>query len=107
MTSEPKDIIKRIEKLEKAVFGPKKIAVAKSSKAAGANTLADQILHLRSSGFFKSPKTAPEVHAKLQTTYPCEPNRVAVALLRLRNKKGGLRITSKEVGGKKLKAYVG
>lgn len=105
MTSENKEIIKRIEKLEKVVFGAQKNVVAKASKAADVNTLAGQILRLRGGGFFKSPKTASEVHTKLQATYPCEFTRVAVELFRLR-KRGELRITSKEVGGKKLKAYV-
>ena len=63
------------------------------------------ILHLRDSGFFGQPKTAHETHAKLQTSYACDLNRVAVVLLRLRAR-GKLRKTSKIVSKKKQVAYV-
>ncbi len=99
------DAIRRIEKLEKAVFGLQKKGT-KPRNAVATDTLASKLLSLRGNGFFKLPKTAPEAHAKLQITYPCESTRVAVELFRLR-KKGELRITSKTLGGKKLKAYVG
>jgi hypothetical protein len=69
------------------------------------NTLPPQILGLRDTGLFAQPKTARDVHAKLSTSYPCELNRVEVALPRLADRKK-LRKTSKLVGGKKQAAYV-
>ncbi len=74
-------------------------------KSKTSSALPNHIISLRDSGFLKQPKTADEVHAKLQPTYHCEPNRVAVALLRL-HKKRALRKTSKTVGKRKLVAYV-
>jgi hypothetical protein len=67
--------------------------------------LPDHIIGLRDSGFLKQPKTADEIHAKLQPTYHCKLNRVAMALLRL-HKKRALRKASKIVGKRKLLAYV-
>jgi hypothetical protein len=67
--------------------------------------LPGHISRLRDEGFFKQPQTAAEVHAKLQSSYHCDLNRVAVALLRL-FKKRVLRKTSKTVGGKPQVAYV-
>lgn len=100
-----KDIVNRIEKLEKAVFVQpiKKLSNTKTNTAGG--SLPDRILDLRKAGFFKQQKTAQEVHAELQSTYPCDFNRVEVALLRLLKRKF-LRITSKTINGKKLRAYV-
>lgn len=106
MNTELKTIVARIERLEETVFGSQKRVPAKPSKVTDADTLAGQILRLRGNGFFKTPKSAPEVHAKLQSVYPCEAARVLVELFRLR-KKSELRVTSKVVDGKKLKAYVG
>lgn len=68
-------------------------------------TLPRHILALQESQFFKQPKTALEVHAKLQPIYPCDINRVEVALVRLR-KRGKLRKSSKLVKGKLFVAYV-
>lgn len=62
-----------------------------------------QILALRDKGFFKQPKTAPEVHEALQSQYSCALNRVEVALMRI--KKTELRKTTKLVGERKKKAY--
>src|SRR2546426_51030 len=76
------------------------LVVAPSS----ANALPNHILRLRDSGFFKAPKTAIEIHAKLQPTYSCDVNRVAMALLRLQRRKK-LRKTSKVVGKRKQVAY--
>lgn len=105
ITKQIKDILNRIEKLEKAVFVQKikKMPDTKINTASG--SLPDRILELRKADFFKQPKTAQEVHAKLQPTYPCDPDRVNMALLRLFKKKL-LRITSKNIKSKKLKAYV-
>ncbi len=45
--------------------------------------LTQRILILRSEGFFKVPKTSVEVHTKIVRTYPCDLNRVTIALRRL------------------------
>ena len=63
------------------------------------------ILKLRDEGLFKQSRTAKEAHAKLQSHYPCDLNRVEVALLRLQ-KRRQLRKVSKGVGNKKQVAYV-
>src|SRR5438876_7700238 len=66
-----KQILKRIERLEEAVFGsrqPKEVK-ARPRKAEGM-ALPDHILKLRDTGFFDSAKTSSEVHARLQTKYP-------------------------------------
>ncbi len=60
---------------------------------------------VRDQGIFKQPKTAKEAHAKLQLHYPCDLNRVEVALLRLQKRKQ-LRKASKGTGDKKQVAYV-
>ena|SRR2546427_8195808 len=67
--------------------------------------LPGRLLALRSSGFFKQPKTATEVHKKLQPTYPCEVDRVAMGLLRIHKRKH-LRKATKRVGKRKQVAYV-
>jgi hypothetical protein len=77
-----------------------------TNDASKASRLPDHIIRLRDSGFLKQPKTPAEVHAKLQATYPCDLNRVAVALLRLQKNKRALRKHSKIVGKRKLIAYV-
>jgi len=100
-----KDILRRLEKLEKEVFKSGGTKEKKSVKKNENNTLGDRIIAFRDSGFFKQPKTGPEVHTKLQSSYACEYDRVAMALLRLLKRKL-LRVTSKKVGNKKLKAYV-
>jgi hypothetical protein len=73
---------------------------------AGTAARPDHIVSLREAGFFKEPKTAVEVHAKLQSSYHCDVNRVAVALLRVHKNKRALRKTSKIVGKRKQVAYV-
>ena len=77
----------------------------KVHKASSHKSLSDYIIELRDGGFFRQPKTAREVHIKLQMTYPCDANRVAVALVRLSQKKR-LRKTSKTQGDKRVTAYV-
>jgi hypothetical protein len=67
--------------------------------------LPGHLLALRSGGFFKQPKTATEVHKKLQPTYPCEVDRVAMGLLRIHKRKQ-LRKATKRVGKRKQVAYV-
>jgi len=67
--------------------------------------LPEKILALRDKGFFSQPRTGNEVQAKLNPTYPCELDRVLMALLRLMKRKK-LRKASKIVEGKKQVAYV-
>lgn len=104
MKNDLNDILRRLEKLEKVV-----LAVGEKSpkkKGTGNNdNLRGKVLNLRDTNFFKQPKVASEVHAKLQSTYPCDLNRVEVVLLRM-SKKKLLRVTSKSIDGKKKKAYV-
>jgi len=105
MKNDLNDIARRVEKLEKTVFAGRAKPVPKATKKSDNDSLSWRIMNLRDSGFFKQPKAAPEVRTKLQPTYPCEPDRVTTALLRIR-KGSQLRLTSKEVDGKRLKAYV-
>jgi hypothetical protein len=91
---------RRISALEKLMGDTKKPKI-KGSK----QSLSDYMLELRDGGFFSQPKTAEDVHSKLNVKYPCEVNRVAVALVRLAGKKQ-LRKASKIVDKKKYKAYV-
>jgi hypothetical protein len=69
------------------------------------NTLPDRILELKDGNFFKQPRTTRDVQEKLRDAYPCEHDRVAMALLRLMNRKK-LRKASKLVDGKRQIAYV-
>lgn len=69
------------------------------------HSISDHVIELRNSSFFSQPKTAEETHAKLGRIYPCELNRVAVALVRLTERKQ-LRKASKVIGKKKYIAYV-
>lgn len=91
---------KRIVALEALLNSRKNAVVSKEIK-----TLNDHILEMREALFFSEPKVAEETFRKLQDTYRCEKNRVAVALLRLAGV-GQLRKTSKVTNGKKFKAYV-
>lgn len=67
--------------------------------------LVDHIISLRDSEFFSQSKTSDEVYKKIQETYPCELNRVAVALLRLA-KRRQLRKATKNINDKTYQAYV-
>ncbi len=89
----------RLKKMEKIFEKAPPVKVANDKKS-----LPDHIITLREEGFFSQPMTAKEVHKKLEGSYPCELNRVEVALTLLGGKK--LRVASKEISGKKLKAYV-
>ena len=91
---------RRIAALEAMLAKPKSAPVPKSKKS-----ITDHILDVRAAGFFSQPKTADETHKKLQGKYPCELNRVAVALLRMAINKQ-LRKATKTVDNKKYKAYV-
>ena len=101
-----KQILSRLKRLEIAVFGTAGGGlIKKTPKTIKKNSLPKLIIQLRGQGFFKQPKTPLEVQKKLQPIYPCDPNRVEVALLRLHKKKQ-LRKTSRIVGGKKVLTYV-
>lgn len=91
---------KRIAHLESLLTKPSKVAEPK-----GKHKLTDHIIELRENGFFAQPKTADETHAKLQESYHCEPNRVAVALLRL-SRRRQLRRATKVSDKKEYQAYV-
>ncbi len=100
-----KSIILRLERLEAAVFGSdKKSQLKKAAEEARSAVLSTHILRLRDQGFFKESRTAIEVHEKLRSHYQCEPNRVAMALLRLQRDRK-LRKSSKVVGKRKRVAY--
>lgn len=76
-----------------------------SALEATTNALPSHIIKIRGQGYFREPRTAGEVKQKLAPTYRCETNRVAMALLRL-NERKELRKASKVVGKKKQVAYV-
>jgi hypothetical protein len=90
----------RISKIE-SLFSKPKPATTKEKTS----SLANHLLGLRNHGFFSHPKTSEETHTELQEKYHCEENRVAVALLRLANRRL-LRKASKMINGKKYQAYV-
>jgi hypothetical protein len=99
-------ILSRLERLEAAVFG--KAEEEKSHNSGTPNsgeTLPDRILKLRDTGFFNPAKAPSEVRTRLNPNYPCELDRVTMALLRLQRRRA-LRKTSKIVDGKKCAAYV-
>jgi hypothetical protein len=75
------------------------------SKATKLQSLPAIIIRLRDEGFFTQPKSADDVREKLGSTYACDVNRVAVALLRLQRKKT-LRKTEKKIGKRKHVAFV-
>lgn len=68
-------------------------------------TLAQHILALRNTSFFSQPRSAVEVHKKINNTYSCVLNRVEVALVRMATKKQ-LRKATKVLEDKSYKAYV-
>ena len=105
-TMENKDVSKKLQDHERRISALEKKLNVKEPKIRGnRQSLSDHIIDLRDAGFFSQQKTAEEIHTKLTGKYSCELNRVAVALLRLTEKKQ-LRITSKVVDKKKFKAYV-
>jgi len=104
MKNDPlKNILSRLQRLERVVFseGPSPSPrITPSLKG-----LPGLILKLRAQGFFTEPRTALEVHEKLRSTYHCQRDRVAMALLRLQRRKQ-LRKASKVIGEKRQVAYV-
>lgn len=97
-----RDHEKRITRLE-SLCGKKKTSAKKNNDVQ--MNLTDHILAARNGMYFSKPKTAEEIHKNLQGTYHCDLNRVAVALLRLADRRM-LRRTTKAVNGKKYQAYV-
>ena len=99
-------IIARLDRIEQIVFtnGTKPKGETKRTRSSSSEGLPTHILKLRNEQFFKDPKTATEVHSKLKASYHCEPDRVAMALLRLQRRKA-LRKSSKVVQKKKQVAY--
>lgn len=91
--------------LEQLKGKPTKIRAAPPSPAKKPLSLPERILLLRDKGFFKQPKVYPEVHAEIQKTYYCDPDRVGVALIRLHERKQ-LRKTAREYEGERMVAYV-
>lgn len=102
-----KQIFRRIENLEKAVFNNriKSNRNKKELKTDGKTSLPNLILKLCDSSFLKQPKSAGEIYKKLLPTYSCKIDRVNMALKRLKERKK-LRITDKIIKGKKVLAYV-
>ena len=107
MSKDPmQEILKRLVRLEKAMLGiNSKNGADDGQKRVSQDGLPAHILKLKEGGFFKGPKTAKEVQNKLQPTYHCELDRVAMALLRLKTRKK-LRKSSKLINKAKQVAYV-
>jgi hypothetical protein len=106
--TESKDIIKKLQDHERRLLRlEKKLGKTEQPRINNDKyTLTDHIIELRNSNFFAQSKTAEETYSKINVKYPCELNRVEVALLRLANRNPKqLRITSKTVNTKKYKAY--
>lgn len=91
---------KRIAKLESVLSNSKMPKIKK-----GKQSLPKHIMELRDNGFISQPKTAEEIHEKLEASYPCVLNRVEVALIRLCERRH-LRKAAKKVSGKSCVAYV-
>ena len=91
---------RRISALE-SIFSKHKSSPGKNVKKG----LPDHIIALKDKGYFSQPKTAADVQNKLQGFYPCEVDRLVMALLRL-SKKRQLRKAFKIVSGRNQKAYV-
>ena len=83
----------------------RQVQIKQPAKPASTKNLSFHILRIRDAGFFNEARTAKEVHSKIKVPYPCDLNRVAVALVRLRQRKK-LRKTSKIVDKRKLVSYV-
>jgi len=87
--------------------GVHKKAIVRSSTTpvVGKMTLRDHIIAMKTRGFFRSPRTASEVHTELSKTYQCLANRVSVELIRLHKLKQ-LRKMTKQQGDRSKVAYV-
>jgi hypothetical protein len=93
--------------IELSTGKPSQLMKEKTVSVIGAkkSTLMDQILSLRSTNFFSSPRVAQEVHQEVTKRYYCTLNRVQVALTRAQQGKK-LRRANKVFDGKTLTAYV-
>lgn len=94
---------RRLAKLESLLAKP--ISPETTVRQKQLASLPDRIIQLRESGFFVHPRTADDVHKKLSPTYHCQPDRVAMALLRLAKRKE-LRKAAKKLEERKYQAYV-
>lgn len=104
---ENKDVSKKLQEHERRISALEKILDnAKKPKIRGnKKTLSVHIIELRDASFFSKPKTAEETHTKLNGKYPCELNRVEVAVIRLAGRRQ-LRKASKVINKKEYQAYV-
>jgi len=98
-------ILARLDRIEKIVFdGRSKLRSKIRGSRSSSEGLPAHILKLRDEQFFKEPKAISDVCRKLKGSYHCEPDRVAMALLRLQRSKQ-LRKSSKVIEKKKQIAY--
>jgi hypothetical protein len=98
-------IIARLDRIEKIVLaGGSKPRIEMKHGHSSSEGLPAHILKLRDEQFFREPKIISEVQSKLKGSYHCEPDRVAMALLRLQRRKQ-LRKDSKIIEKKKQAAY--
>ena len=103
--------LRQIREIADAALGvgnPVSKALKKSKRAVVSTekaSLTDHILALRDQEFFKQPMTANEVHVEVEKIYPCDLNRVEVALIRM-HKRRELRKSSKTIEKKQKIAYV-
>lgn len=98
-------ILARLDRIEKIVFdGQSKPRSEMRRSRSLSEGLPAHILKLKDEQFFKEPKAISEVHSKLKGSYHCEPDRVAMALLRLQRRKQ-LRKSFKVIEKKKQVAY--
>lgn len=104
---ENKDVSKKLQDHESRILALEKIlGNAKKPKIKNnRQTLPEHIIELRDEGFFSQAKIAEETHAKIHVKYPCELNRVEVALVRLAGKRQ-LRKASKIMNEREYQAYV-
>ena len=90
MTEKIKELEERIEEHEKRIAAIEKANSKQKTKHEEKQKfkgLPERILALRDNNFFRTPRTDVEVHAEIIKTYPCDLNRVSVALFRLSKKK--------------------
>ena len=73
----------------------------KKSSRAISTSFPDHLIRLRDEGYFSAPKTPKKAHSKISETYPCDLNRVVVALLRVKKRR-----LLRRIGSDKRVAYV-
>lgn len=94
-------VLKRLDKLESAVFVHKQ-NIDKSRKK---KSLPNLLLDFRDKNFFGEPKSVKEALKRISPIYSCKIDRVDMALRRLKERKQ-LRVADKIENGKKVVAYV-